>query len=244
MARQSAPGVPVLVTRPKAEADAFCTALTARFGARVDPIPSPLLAPRDVAPVIPNRRYAAVVFTSAQAVQSSRSFMQDLPKLAWCVGRRTAQAATAAGFRAESADGDAEALISSLEANPPEGSILYLRGVNTYANLLKSLSEICIHADEAIVYTQEAQPLTTRALALLQSPTDVIVPLFSPRTARIFRDALPANLGARLHIVAMSGSVASAVDDLPHAALAIAGHPDAPAMLDAVESLLVGLPPP
>jgi uroporphyrinogen-III synthase len=232
------------VTRPEAEAQAFCAALTARFGARVFPIPSPLLAPRDLEPVIPDRRYAAVVFTSAQAVESSRHLIQELPKTAWCVGRKTAQAATSAGFHAQSADGDADALLEAMESSPPEGSILYLRGVDTALNLLERLHKIGIMGDEAIVYTQEARPLNPKALPLLESPQDLIIPLFSPRTARLFRDALPPHSTARLHIAAMSPAVAKALEDLPVTALTIARQPDLPAMLDAVESLLVGLTAP
>lgn len=241
MATQSAP---ILVTRPLAEGQAFAQALTARFGARVRPVLSPLLAPRDLTPLLPEGDYAAVVFTSAQAVQAARPLAARLPKLAWCVGRKTAEAARAAGFQSRSAGGDAEALVMAIAAAPPSGSILYLRGVDTASNILIKLRNIGLHAEEAIVYIQESQALLPQARALLQDPVDVIVPLFSPRTAQLFRAALPDETRARLHIAAMSGNVAEGLGDLPHAALTIASHPDAPAMLDAVETLLVRLPPP
>jgi uroporphyrinogen-III synthase len=241
MATQSAP---ILVTRPLAEGEAFAKALTTRFGARLRPVLSPLLAPRNLTPLLPDGDYAAVVFTSAQAVHAARPMTASLPKLAWCVGRKTAEAATAAGFQSNSADGDAEALVTAIAAAPPSGSILYLRGVDTSSNILVRLKNLGIHVDEAVVYVQEPQPLTPETLTLLREPVDVIVPLFSPRTARLFRAALPDNTQARLHIAAMSGNVAEALGDLPHAALTVAIHPDAPAMLDAVETLLVRLPPP
>ena len=241
MTTQSAP---VLVTRPQAEAEAFAAALTSRFGSAVRPVVAPLLAPRIVQPDIPDRRYSAVVFTSAQAVAAAQHLGLELPALAWCVGQRTARAAADAGFKARSADGDAKALLAALEANPPEGSILYLRGVDTAFNLLKDMRNSGLVADEAVVYRQDPQPFTPEALDLLQQPVNVVVPLFSPRTARLFRKALPAAISARLHIAAMSTNVAEGLADLPRAALVIARHPDAPAMLDAVETLLVGLPPP
>jgi len=241
MATQSAP---ILVTRPQAEGQAFAKALKARFGARLRPVLSPLLAPRNLTPSLPDRDYAAVIFTSAQAVQAARPLASRLPSLAWCVGAKTARAATAAGFRSRSADGDADALVAAIAADPPDGSILYLRGVDTASNLLTRLDDIGLQADEAIVYLQEPQPLAADALALLREPLDILVPLFSPRTARLFRAALPDDTRARLHIAAMSGNVAEALGDLPHAALTIAGHSDAPAMLDAVETLLVRLCPP
>ena len=56
--------------------------------------------------------------------------------------------------------------------------------------------------------------------------------------------ALPKVTRARLHIAAMSASVAKAAAVLPHAALVIARQPDADSMLDAVGTLLADLPPP
>lgn len=241
MATQSAA---ILVTRPKAEADAFAAALSARFGARVLPVVSPLLAPRNLTPELPARRYAAVVFTSAQAVEAALPYRPHLPTLAWCVGRKTAQAAAAAGFHAKSADGDAKALVRAVVADPPDGSILYLRGVDTSCNILKFIADSGIEGDELVVYLQEPRLLSPEAVALLTQAGDVIVPLFSSRSARLFQAALPDTTQSRLHIAAMSQNVAEALGDMPRAALAVARQPDAAAMMDAVETLLVRLPPP
>ena len=241
MARQSAP---VLVTRPLAEGEAFAAALTERFGKRVRPVVAPLIAPRFLTPDIPARDYAAVVYTSVQAVEAARRLGVSLPALAWCVGRKTAAVAGAAGFHAKSADGDATALANAILSDPPNGRILYLRGVDTRGNLLETLVSYDIAVDVAIVYAQEPVPLSPDALALLKSPVDLIVPLFSPRTATLFRKALPADTRARLHVAVMSTAVAEPLDDLSRAALALAPQPDGPGMLDAVESLLAGLPAP
>ncbi|WP_374429620.1 uroporphyrinogen-III synthase [Tabrizicola sp.] len=241
MATQSAA---VLITRPKSEGDAFAAALVARFGPRVRPVVSPLLAPRNLTPDLPDQDYAAVVFTSAQAVEAAGPYLPRLPRQAWCVGAKTARAASLAGFDARSGGGDGDALVRALAADPPKGSILYLRGVDTAFNLLERLREFGIDADEAVVYLQSPQDLGPEALDLLRQRTDVIVPLFSPRSARLFRAALPKAAQARLHIAAMSANVAEALQDLPRAHLTIALRPDAPAMLDAVETLLVQLPAP
>lgn len=241
MARQSAP---VLVTRPQAEGEAFAAALTARFGPRVRPVVAPLIAPRFLTPDIPAQDYAAVVFTSVQAVEAARRLGISLPSLAWCVGRKTAEVARAAGFQAKSADGDAHALTKAILSNPPDGRVLYLRGVDTRGKLLEKLNYYGVHTDVAIVYAQDPQPLPQNALALLTSPGDVIVPLFSPRTATLFRKALPPETRASLRIAVMSAAVAEPLVGLPHAAFARAPQPDAAGMLDAVESLLAGLPAP
>lgn len=244
MARQSAPGVPVLVTRPQAEGEAFAAALSARFGDRVRPVVAPLLAPRCLTPDLPDRDYAAVVFTSAQAVEATRHLQPRLPALAWCVGRKTAQVATAAGFQTRAANGDADSLVAALADDPPSGRILYLRGVDTAANILERLRDFGLTADEIVAYIQDPLPLSAQALTLLRSPAPLVVPLMSPRTARLFRDALPADASAPLHIAAISANAAKALGDLPRAALAVAPHPDLPGVLEAVETLLVGLAPP
>lgn len=244
MARQSAPGIPILVTRPQAEGEAFAATLSARFGPRVRPVVAPLIAPHFLTPAIPARAYAAVVFTSAQAVEAARRLGVALPRLAWCVGRKTAAVATAVGFDARTAYGDAEALAEAILATPPNGPILYLRGVDTRGNLLERLHSSGVDTDVAIVYAQEPQLFSPDALTLLKSPTNLIVPLFSPRTATLFSNALPPGTSARLHIAAMSAAVADALEDLPHANLVIASHPDADSMLASVETLLVGVPVP
>jgi uroporphyrinogen-III synthase len=241
MATQSAP---VLITRPQAEAEALAKALAARFGARVRPVVTPLISPRFLTPVIPDQPYAAVIFTSAQAVPAANRLSIKLPKLAWCVGRKTAAVARAAGFDAQSADGDVEALAKALLDNPPHGGVLYLRGVDTNGNLLEKLRSFGLNADEAVVYTQEPQALSDEASALLSSEVDLIVPLFSPRTATLFRAAVPPIIVARLHLAAMSAAVAAGVADLPLCAKVIARRPDLDNMLDAVETLLADLPAP
>ncbi|MBL9073703.1 uroporphyrinogen-III synthase [Tabrizicola sp.] len=232
------------MTRARADGEAFAAALTARFGGKVRPVVAPLIAPRFLTPVIPDRDYAAVVFTSAQAVEAARRLGISLPSLAWCVGRKTAAAASASGFHARSADGDAKTLADAILKNPPDGRILYLHGVDIRGNLLEKLEFAGIDIDVAIVYAQEPRPLAAEALALVTTPHDLIVPLFSPRSADLFRAALPPDTAARLHLAAMSTAVADALAGLPRAALAIARHPDAPAMLEAVESLLAALPAP
>ncbi len=249
MARQSEskatdPAVPVLITRPRTEAEAFATALAARFGTRLRPIVAPLIAPRYLTPEVPVHPWAAVAFTSAHAVEGARRLSLPLPRQAWCVGRKTADVARAAGFQAQSADGTVDDLVSAILKAPQNGRILYLRGVDTRGNLLEKLQSSGVDTEVAIVYAQAPQPLSPQALDLLRRDAAVIVPLFSPRTALLFRTALPADLRANLHIATMSAAVAETLDGLPRRALAVARHPDAPGMLDAVESLLATLAPP
>jgi uroporphyrinogen-III synthase len=252
MARQSSPladpqptaAIPVLITRPEAEGLIFAQALTDRFGDRLQPVIAPLIAPRYLAARLPDRTYAAVVFTSAHGVEGVRRLGAELPRQAWCVGRKTAAAAAAAGFMPRNADGDVASLVSAILADQPNGGILYLRGVDTSGNLLENLKSSGVDTDEIVVYVQESQPFAPRSLALFHQRLDLLIPLFSARTASLFQAALPSDCRARLHLAAISPAVARVVSALPGAALAVARSPDSQGVLGAVESLLANLPAP
>ena len=242
--RQTDPGIPVLVTRPRLQAESFARKLTARFGSRVRPVVAPLMAPQFLSPPVPDGPFAAVIFTSAQGVEGAVRLQADLPRLAYCVGRATAAAAVAAGFDAQSSDGNVSDLAASLLAGSKTGRYLYLRGVNTAGELENSLIVNNIPVLSLQVYLQVVLPLEGESLTLLRESGPVILPLFSPRSALIFRDAMPADAHADLAIAAISAAVAAAAASIPHSSLVIAARPDADAVLDAVESLLatVSLP--
>jgi uroporphyrinogen-III synthase len=235
MARQSAPlaPVPVLLTRPIAEARAFALALIQHFGPRVQPVLAPLMAVEYLAPPLPPDPFAGVIFTSAAAVEAALRIGADLPKDAWCVGRKTADRAAAAGFNALSADGDADALVSAILVAPPQGRLLHLRGQDVRGAVAERLNSAGIETVSVTVYRQEAQPLLPEGAALLAGDGPVILPLFSPRSATLFRSAMPADSRAALVLVAMSDAVADAARQIPRRAMVTAAQPTAEAMLDA-----------
>ena len=250
MARQSEPfsdpdpAVPVLLTRPRAQGEGFARQLTARFGARVRPVIAPLMAPEYLSPPVPPGPFAAVVFTSAHGVEGAMRLGLPLPRLAYCVGRTTAAAASAAGLQARSADGNAEDLVAAIERDAPNGRLLYIRGVDTSGDIGNTLNLKSIPTVSLQVYLQKSIPFEGESLHLLCQSAPLIVPLFSPRSAILFRQALPTDARADLRIVAMSDAVATAAADIPHSGLVIARNPDAPGMLDGVESLLAAPPLP
>ncbi|MBA3911201.1 MAG: uroporphyrinogen-III synthase [Rhodobacter sp.] len=245
MARQSTPDpVPVLLTRPKAQSQVFARALAARFGDRVQPVITPLMAPVFLTPDLPEGPHAAVIFTSATGVVAAVRLGADLPKRAYCVGRQTAARARKAGFQALSAEGDADALVAAVQADRPSGQVLHLRGEDTRGDVAERLNSAGIETHSVVIYRQEPQAMTPEALDLLASATAVIVPLFSPRTAAVFRGAMPKGSRARLRIAAISAAVAKAAEGLALEAIEVASHPDAEAMLDAVERLLDKRPAP
>lgn len=255
MAKQSTQGsVPVLITRPDAQARAFAAALTARFGARVRPVIAPLMAPVLLAPDLPGGPFAAVIFTSATGVMAAKGLAAKglaLPKRAFCVGRQTAVQAQAAGFEAVSADGNADSLLAMVVADPPAGRILHLRGEATAGDVAERLQSAGIETVSVVAYRQEPRPLTAEALALLAGKGAVIVPLFSPRSAALFqaalhKAALPGRVRADLWLAALSEAVGNELGKIGFKIggspapekLQIALRPDAEAMLDAVGQLL------
>jgi uroporphyrinogen-III synthase len=246
MGRQSAPSapVPVLVTRPLAEGRAFATALTDRFGTRVRPVLAPLMALKILTPALPPGPFTGVIFTSAAGVEAALRLKPDLPQQAWCVGRKTADRATAAGFHARSADGDADALVAAILADPPNGRLLHLSGEDTRGEVAERLVSAGIQTVSLTVYRQDPQPLTAETAALLASAGPVILPLFSPRSATLFHAAMPPDSRATLHFVAMSAAVAEAARAIPHRALTVATELTAEGMLDACGKALEAAAPP
>ena len=244
MARQSTSApLPVLLTRPEAEARGFARLLVSRFGEMVRPVVAPLMVPRLLNPRLPAGPFEAVIFTSAQAVAGA-SRLSGLPGRAYCVGRKTAEAARLAGFDARSADGDAGALVAAILADPPKGALLYLRAADTRGEVAERLTQAGVTTVSAVIYRQDPCPLSAEAVALLQGAGRVLVPLFSPRSARIFAEALPADAQAALGVAALSPAVAEVAAELNPARLVVAGHPDAQGMLDAVATLLAEDSPP
>lgn len=241
MATQSRP-IRFLLTRPRAQGARFAAELRAAFpGARITA--SPLMAPVFLAPDLPDGDITALVLTSETAVQAIRRFPAHLraalPRLAYCVGDRTARAARAAGFRAVSADGDAADLVGLILQQRPTGQLLYLHGAERRGNVAERLNSAGIDTTSRLIYDQHPQPLTPAARRLLAGAAPVIAPIFSPRSADLLAAAAPPSARrAPLWIAALSPAVAQAAAALAPARLANARHPDVTSMLTALSSLL------
>lgn len=223
----------ILLTRPADQGARFADALRERFGLRIEITESPLIAPRLITPTLPDGPFDAVIFTSETAVQAAQS-LTGLPRIAFTVGDRSATAARNAGFAAHSANGDAAALVGLLTQARP-GRVLHLHGQHTRGDVVGHLRRAGLQAEGVVVYTQEPQPLTPLAQHWLDEAQPVIVPLFSPRTATLF----PARrtITAPLWLVALSPAVDHAAT-FAAARRVTAARPDAPAMLDAVATLI------
>ncbi len=223
----------LLLTRPQPQAERFAATLRAEFPdlpVTIAPLMRIALSPPgpDISDGI-----TGLIFTSENGVAGfvAGCSRRDLP--VWCVGPRTAQAASRAGFgKVHIAGGDARALLDKLLRARPQGPLLHLRGTHAAADIAHALRAAEIPAQDCVVYDQVAANLSPPALAVLAKPGAVIVPLFSPRSARLFVASVGAHhLHARLHVVAISAAAAQPVANAGFAAeTCVSASPDAKTM--------------
>ncbi|RVT83426.1 hypothetical protein DXV76_14410 [Rhodobacteraceae bacterium CCMM004] len=223
----------VLLTRPAAQSERFAEALRARIGGAADIVVAPVMKiVFRPAPPVPER--ATLVFTSENGVAA----MPDdalAGRALWAVGPRTAAALRARGVRCRDGGGDAVALAQALVAARPAGPVLHLAGVHTAGDVAGTLRRAGIPAERHTVYDQVAEPLSAAGQAALAGIAPVILPLFSPRSARLLRSEV-ARARAPLAAVAISDAVAATWNGT--APCTVAEAKTAVAMADAVCAVL------
>jgi uroporphyrinogen-III synthase len=169
-----------------------------------------------------------VIFTSANAANS----VGGHKKTAWCVGDSTARAARDKGWLAKSVDGDVETLFRRIVAEGQGQRLIHLRGDHSLGDLAPRLSNAGIYARELITYRQLTHDLTSEAKQRLSREKPVIVPLYSPRTARQF--VLQAPFEAPLITACMSEQVEVELQNLLQVACIVSNRPTGDGMLEAI----------
>ncbi|KIX16784.1 MULTISPECIES: uroporphyrinogen-III synthase [Paracoccus] len=212
-----APRPILLMTRPGDDSERTA----ARIGA--DVIVAPIL---QIVPVDHDgaalARAPGLVFTSAHAVASAGP---GRGRPAICVGERTGQVARDAGFAVIQGAGTADSLAPLIAASPvplvhPHGRHLAQR----------------LAVPGVVVYDQRPQPLTARARAALMGVRPVVVPVYSPRSARLLA-GMAAGARAPLWVVAISDAAAAAWT-APAARRVVADQPSGRAMDAAIRAML------
>ncbi len=191
----------LLLIRPQAQSRRLLEALVARG----------LRHPAVISPVIEICARQVVLPQGVELVLTSQNAVASLPPgrwRAWCVGNRTAAAAAAAGLEALSADGDVETLLRRLAQARPK-ALIHVRGAHSAGDLLARLRAAQLPADEVVGYDQVARPLTSEAAALLAGADVVVLPLYSPRSARLVAEH-QGPWKANVHAVAISAAAAEA----------------------------------
>ena len=225
----------LLMTRPQAVSETFWHGLPPETQAVLDLCCAPLLS---IEPFrFPNLAEAdGLILTSAQAVPFHEKSTKRRDFDVYCVGPETAQAAGAAGFSARNFGGDANTLVSALIQDRPTKSLVHLHGRHTRGHIAERLRQAGLNVQGHAIYNQVAMPLSNRAKKSIESENCIVTPVFSPRTAKLFVQAL-TEIPLRpvgLHLIAISSAVADVLRPLPSASLTCVDRPDRDAMRQAV----------
>lgn len=197
---------------------------------------SPLTALGAVAPVPDLAPFAGLILSSESAVAVLAAAGQKVTVPCYCVGQRTAEAVRSLGGKVGAVGQDAAALKRAVIGLAPRGPLLHLRGQHVAGDIATGLFSAGIDTVSLVIYVQTEQPLSAGAMKLLAGSWPVLVPLFSPRSARLFQ-AQSATIGAPLWVAAFSAAVSDALKrQVAHRRVAL--RPDAATMLDALDELI------
>lgn len=229
----------ILLTRAQAQSERFAAQIVARYGAGVDVALHPLvdICPLDVDLALDG--VSALAFTSENGVlaYAALTARRDMP--AFCVGRKTARCATELGMSAHDADGALQDLVALIvKTVPQQARVLHLHGRHQTGNLASLLRVKGWNADELAIYDQRARAPSAAFFQLVRGQTPLVVPLFSPRSAKLFFSALPEDAAPKLRLIAISQACFDAIPE-PHQAHArVLDHPNADTMLEALSAAL------
>jgi|TARA_B100001059_G_scaffold233630_1_gene274111 uroporphyrinogen-III synthase len=221
----------LLLTRPQKDAQAFAQEVLSHQPAAQILI-SPVLTITPIGTLPDLSAYAAVVFTSRHAVAC---FVHaPIPKKMTCfaVGEATAEAAKKLGFSVINSAGAAQDLILLVQKTGAAGPLIHPHGQHARGQIAATLTKKGIPCAECVIYDQIETPLSIQARALLTQPQALLVPVFSPRSARLLQRYGPLPNGSE--IIAISQTVAACFSTQPHIKTTVACHPNRGAMLKAV----------
>ena len=225
------------MTRVQPGADATATRLralghTPLLGSLlvVHPLPHAGGAPED---------FAALAFTSANAVRAFASLTPQRGAPVFAVGASTAAAARLAGFtQVRSADGDVAALASWIAAERPLGPLLHPCAKETAGNLGGALAAVGISVRALPLYeTRPVEQLPADAADALRTGAVAALLLHSPKAARALAGLWTVsgpNL-TRVQAFGLSAACLAPVAHLTFASAVAAAEPNEAALLDLLQ---------
>lgn len=232
--------LPVLITRPEPQASRFAADL-ALAEPRARPVIAPLMRTEFLAPDLPPGPFAALILTSeagAEAAARLGGLSRGWPETAFCVGDRTARVAREAGFQALSAGGTASDLTELVRRQAGPGPLLWLRGREIARDIAQDLRQQGREVVSLVVYAQDAAPPTDEMSRLLLGPGPLVVPVFSPRSARLLAAALPGHVQAELCPVTISRAALAALPPVLQAGAIVADTPDGAGMIGGIRRVI------
>jgi uroporphyrinogen-III synthase len=198
----------LVVTRPEEDAGSLSEKLKAR-GYEVISMPLLRIVPHEDA-AIPDKPYAALLATSANAIRSLKTPERFRGLPIYVVGPQSLAVAKAAGFTsAEAHGGDVSGLASWMAENlrPSSKPLLYLSGAETSGDLAGTLQKRGFEVERIVLY--DAVPAGAIDRNALERADGVM--LYSPRTARIWSELAPENLAGQMTHYCLSTNVAKAL---------------------------------
>lgn len=211
----------VLITRPMRQARAFAEELEEAFGGTVKTVISPLIEIVTLPVEGTFDDVTHVIFTSANGVAQADRLNIPKAAIAWCVGAKTTKAAQDLGYKTREAGGWSEKIVGLLVAENPSGRIIHIRGRYVAGDVAGVLAQNGIHCETLVAYDQREVPPTPAALDVLRGESPVIVPLFSSRSAKLFKKI--GDFRAPLNLVVISDAVAVSTDLVTVPSYALAG---------------------
>ncbi len=230
----------ILLTRAKAQNTGFSAQLRARIGNAARIVEAPLTLIQPINATIDLTGVGAVAFTSANGVSEFAKREKTRDSACFCVGARSADAARAVGFAARAAAGDVADLAQLIarEYDAANGVVLHVRGRHAAGDLVGALNARSMPALSVIIYEQCVVPVDDGIYKDIGSNLPLFVPLFSPRSAKIFLDQFGELQFQDAVAICISSNVAKELGDGVFGSVVVAQRPDAASMLDAIADAL------
>jgi len=228
----------IVVTRPQADGERTAAAMRAHGH---DVLLAPLMKVEPI-DIDLSGTWGAVVVTSANApgaiaANPARAALVGLP--VYAVGKRSAQAARAAGFTdVTSADGDVRDLVRLIAGRHGDAAapLLYLAGENRAADLIGELAAHRIKAEMRAVYRAVTAPFPPALVAALEAGDVEGVLHFSRRSADNFVAGAraagiePSALGVRHYCLSQQVAEPLAAAGAGH--IAVSPQPDEAGLIE------------
>ena len=222
----------LVLTRPDKSARCVVSQIKALYGGPLSCVMSPVMAIEPLGSWPDLSPFATLVVTSAHAVRGPL-----VGKPVYCVGERTAQAVIEAGGDLRLCAPDAATLLPLMKTAVPDAPVAYLRGAHVASDIAGELADLSVPCTGFQVYRQRAIPLTDDARRLLEGDKPAILPLYSPRSARLVGESI-SHAGAGLHVISISAAAANAWRSETGAGSEIAPAPTGAAMVSRIVAAL------
>lgn len=224
----------LLITRPAADARRLADDLAAQ-GVQPSVIIAPVL---DIVPVAfeaPDADIDLLILTSRHAAPAAQTYA---PVSVVCVGEATARVAREAGLLVRAVFPDADTLVADLVAAAMTYAgrrMLHLHGRHTRGRIAERLNSAEIETMEAVVYEQHPCNWDAQQTRDILAAPALIIPLYSPRSARLVAENL-ANFAGDITLIGLSQACLKAWDGPAPTLELCCTRPDGEVMKQAIAS--------